>query len=46
MLQELSKADYGGRITEYDADTLRWLTYILIFCWALCFQAALPEHVT
>jgi bacteriorhodopsin len=35
MFQELSKADYGGRVSEYDADTLRWLTYILVFCWAL-----------
>jgi bacteriorhodopsin len=35
MFQELSKADYGGRVSEYDADTLRWLTYILVFSWAL-----------
>ena len=35
MFQELSKADYGGRVSAYDADTLRWLTYILVFSWAL-----------
>jgi hypothetical protein len=35
MFQELSKADYGGRVREYDADTLRWLTYILVISWAI-----------
>ena len=35
MLQELSKADQGGRVSEYDADTLRWLTYSLLLCWAV-----------
>nr|AHH02103.1 protein 110 [synthetic construct] len=33
MLVELSKVD-TGRVKEYDADTLRMLTYFFIICWA------------
>jgi len=35
LFQELSKASELGRVSQYDADTLRWLTYIFAACWAV-----------